>query len=199
MNLELIKKYFEPKSILDVGGHIGDFYSLCKDSFDFEYYFIVEANENCITDLQKLNVPMYIGLVGKENGFVNFYKTKEDPKSTGNSIYRENSRHFNDDNIIIEQKKITTLDSLRLCNLDLIKIDTQGSELDILEGAKKTLENNKGIILEVSVTDYNQNAPLEEEVIAYMDKINYHPAELLNIHKFQDGTIFQKDIFFIKK
>ena len=140
---------------------------------------------------------MYIGLVGKEIGEIDFYKTKEDPKSTGNSIYRENTRHFKDDNIIIENKKIVTIDSLNLGDFDLIKIDTQGSELDILEGAQNTIKNTKGIILEVSLINYNENAPLIKDVLEYMEKIGYEEKETLNAHYFSNGELIQKDIFFI--
>jgi FkbM family methyltransferase len=199
MNLHIVKQYFEPKSILDIGGHVGGFYHQCKSLFNFDRYFLIEGNENCEPDLKSLNIPFYIGLVGKEIGETVFYKTKDDPKSTGNSIYRENTKHFNDDKVIIEKKKIVTVDSLLNESFDLIKIDTQGAELDILEGAKKTIKNTQGIILEVSLIQYNQNAPLIKEVIEYMENIGYYETEILFNHHFADGTLFQKDILFLRK
>lgn len=199
MNLHIVKQYFEPKSILDIGGHVGGFYHLCKSTFNFDRYFLIEGNENCESDLKSLNIPFYIGLVGKEIGEIDFYKTKEDPKSTGNSIYRENTKHFNEDKVIIEKKKIMTVDSLLNEQFDLIKIDTQGAELDILEGAKNTIKNNKGIILEVSLIEYNRNAPLIGDVLKYMNDIGYYETETLFEHYFATGQLFQKDILFLPK
>jgi FkbM family methyltransferase len=199
MNIQAIKKYFAPKSILDIGAHTGEFYHLCRSNFNFDKYFLIEGNDSCESDLAFLNLPMYIGLVGKEIGEIDFYKTKEDPKSTGNSIYRENTRHFKDDNVIIEKKKIVTIDSLNLGDFDLIKIDTQGSELDILEGAQNTIKNTKGIILEVSLINYNENGPLIKDVLKYMEKIGYEEKETLKDHHFSDGELIQKDILFLPK
>ena len=82
---------------------------------------------------------------------------------------------------------------------DLIKIDTQGSELDILRGGTNFYTCAKGIILEVSLIEYNKNAPLEKEVIDYMDSINFKPAEVLKDHYFSDGVLIQKDILFLNK
>ena len=40
-----------------------------------------------------------------------------------------------------------TLDSLDLSRLDLIKIDVEGMELEVLQGAKATLERFRPIII----------------------------------------------------
>ena len=41
---------------------------------------------------------------------------------------------------------------------DLIKIDTQGSELDILNGSSEALKNIKYLIVELQHIQYNKNA-----------------------------------------
>ena len=202
MDIHLVKKYFNPASILDIGGHTGEFFNLCINNFSLNYYFLIEGNDNCHEDIKKLNIPYYIGLVGSYNGEVNFFLTKDDIKSTGNSIYRENTKHFSDEKIIIEKKKIIKLNTLFEKfdkKFDLIKIDTQGSELDILRGGTNFYTCAKGIILEVSLIEYNKNAPLEKEVIDYMDSINFKPAEVLKDHYFSDGVLIQKDILFLNK
>ena len=202
MNIHLVKKYFTPTSILDIGGHTGEFFNLCVNNFSLKYYFLIEGNNNCHEDIKKLNIPYYIGLVGSYDGEIDFFLTKEDIKSTGNSIYRENTKHFADEKLIIERKKILKLDTLFEKfdkKFDLIKIDTQGSELDILRGGANFYPHSKGIILEVSLIEYNKNAPLEKEVIDYMDSINFKPVEVLKDHYFSDGVLIQKDILFLNK
>ena len=56
---------------------------------------------------------------------------------------------------------------------DLIKIDAQGSELDILEGGSKILSNAKYLIVELQHIEYNDNAPLFEESIDIIENAGW--------------------------
>jgi len=83
---------------------------------------------------------------------------------------------------------------------DLIKIDTQGSELDIIEGGKNLCLKAKGILLEVSLTQYNENSPLYAEVMRYMSEFGFTSVEEIGYgHHPLTGELIQKDILFIKK
>ena len=62
-----------------------------------------------------------------------------------------------------------TLDSLTL-KLDFIKLDTEGSELEILEGGKETLKNILGISIEVAFRELFQGQPLFSEVDSFLRK-----------------------------
>jgi hypothetical protein len=122
---------------------------------------------------------------------------KNIPTNTGNSIYKELTENYSDSNLDIINKKGIKLDSLfNNEKFDLIKIDTQGSELDIISGGYQICSKAKGILLEVSLTQYNENAPLYDEVIQFMDNLGYKIAEILDekIHP----TLHQQDILFIK-
>ena len=95
-----------------------------------------------------------------------------------------------------------TLDNIKnknnLPNPDLIKIDTQGSEIDILKGAKNTLKKCKLIYLECPIAKSNQNNLNFHNYLTYMKKINYIPQEICEIHHFH-GFLFQIDILFMRK
>jgi len=78
---------------------------------------------------------------------------------------------------IVEEVEIPvdTLDSQLKVNgigeLDFIKIDTQGSELFILEGAEKTLQKNVfGIEVEVEFIDIYEGQPLFGDVDNFLRK-----------------------------
>lgn len=60
MNLEIIKKYFEPTSILDIGANVGQFYNECRQIFPDAYYYLIEGNPNCAEYLKRLNVDYVI-------------------------------------------------------------------------------------------------------------------------------------------
>jgi FkbM family methyltransferase len=197
INLELIKKYFYPKNILDIGAHCGEFNAHCKHFFPDSKIISIEGNESCEKDLKNNNCDYKILLLGKENKKVIFYKQKNDLACTGNSIYKELTEHFNDDALIKEEKNLKMLDEVfdQTTTFDLIKIDTQGSELDILEGGKNLAQKANGILLEVSLEPYNEGAPLYDEVVKYMNSIGFEEKETLD----RSTNPPQLDILFIKK
>lgn len=84
---------------------------------------------------------------------------------------------------------------------DLIKIDTQGSELDILLGGQKAMANAKLIILECPVLEYNIGAPKFQEYIEFMRKHNYLPHSVVELHWMGSNVgnvLIQMDIAFVK-
>lgn len=203
MNLSPIAKYFTPSTILDIGGHIGEFFQIAKNAFPGAYVFIIEGNRNCEPYLKNLNTKYLIKLLGKEKKKTIFYKTSADLLCTGNSIYKEITPHFNNDQLIEEEVELHTIDSIfkEETNFDLIKIDTQGSELDILSGGEKVAKKAKGILLEVAYTKYNEGAPLYDDVVKYMDSYGFIEKETLDeISWSRDGiTLLQRDILFVNK
>lgn len=197
MNLEPIKTYFTPNTILDIGAHFGEFAAEAKFYFPDSHIVCIEANKDCEPFLQNSGFEYYIALLGDKNNKVVFFKNKEDITSTGNSIYRELTHHYRDDNILKEQLVMDTLDNLfesKNKNYDLIKIDTQGSEIDILKGGQSIVSNAKGILLEVSYRPYNKNAPLEPDVVSYMNSINFSLKWVIE----ENQWAAQRDLLFIK-
>jgi hypothetical protein len=80
--------------------------------------------------------------------------------------------------------------------IDLIKIDVQGSELDILNGGRKTIKRSKYVLLEVSTIQYNIKSPLMDKVVEKMKEYEFRIEEILNYNKLDNGQIFQMDILF---
>ena len=199
MHLSKIKNYFTPNSILDIGANIGQFHHLCKSFFPNSYIFSIEASEECESYLQQITNQYYIGLLAKDNLEYDFYSLKNNPINTGNSIYKELTYHYSDDQLDIIKKKGVKLDDLfpPETEFDLIKIDTQGSELDIITGGSNLCSKAKGILLEVSLTQYNLNSPLYSEVINFMDRFGFEMKEILG--EINNNVLHQQDILFIKK
>lgn len=201
MSLENIKKYFEPKSVLDIGANVGQFYSEIKPIFPNAYYYLVDGSKSCEVVLETLNVDYSICLLSDSEKEVDFYIRKNEPRCTGNSIYRENTSFYDDDQIIIEKRQTKTLSNL-LNNqvFDLIKIDVQGSEIDIINGGLDIIKEAKGILMEVSLMEYNQNSPTKDFVYKYMDNLGFKPVELIgNINHPLTYELIQQDILFLNK
>lgn len=199
MNYEQIKLLIEKDtdSILDIGAHFGDFTKGMKQQMPFVKYFMIEANGECESKLKEVTFTDYIiTLLSDMEKEVVYYVNKSNLTSTGNSYYKENTEHFSQDNIIEKKLKATTLDILFPDDtFDFIKIDTQGSEVDIIKGGTKLVQRAKYILLECSVERYNEGAPLVEDVKKFMQSINYTPVGIVEEHFF-NGKLFQQDIMF---
>jgi FkbM family methyltransferase len=172
---------------------------LCKQYFPTSYIFSIEASNECESYLKQITDQYYIGLLAKDNTDHMFYKRKNDPTCTGNSIYKELTHFFSDNQLDIIKTNGIKLDDLFESNseFELIKIDTQGSELDIIEGGLNLCNKAKGILLEVSLTQYNENAPLYDEVISYMESIGFKKTEILD--EVRNHGSHQQDILFINE
>lgn len=196
MNLSKISKYFFPYRILDIGANIGQFHQIAKYYYPTSYIFSIEASKECEQALKTITENYYIGLLAKDNTEYNFYSRKETGTGTGNSIYREMTKFYSDENLHIIKQKGIRLDDLFESDsqFDLIKIDTQGSELDIITGGIELCKKASGILLEVSFTPYNEGAPLYDEVITYMKNIGFVPVDVLD--ESRNHGAHQQDILF---
>jgi FkbM family methyltransferase len=201
MSLSKIKNYFEPKSILDIGANTGQFYREISQIFPNAYYFLIEGNDGCEIPLQSIGVDYSIAMLSDCEKIVKYYIRDGEPLCTGNSIYKENSAFYDEDKIIVVEKDTKTLPQVLNNKLfDLIKIDVQGSELDIIKGGLDIIKSSKGILMEVSLVEFNQGAPTKQEVISFMEEIGFEPVEIIaNINHPMFHTLIQEDILFLNK
>lgn len=199
MNLYKIQEYFYPYRILDIGANTGQFYKLAQSTYPEAFIFSIEASPECEKYLREVTTNYYIGLLAKDNSEYNFYSRKDAPTGTGNSIYRELTHFYSDDKLQIVKQTGIKLDDLFEQNseFDLIKIDTQGSELDIISGGLNLCKKARGILLEVSLTQYNEGAPLYDEVISFMKTLGFEAVVILD--EARNHGAYQQDILFINE
>ena len=197
MNLNLLDKYIIPNRILDIGANIGQFASKIFEHYGDIEVVSIEASRECELKLSSINPNYHIEVLSNKNEEVIFYKTNHSLTNTGDSIYKEMTRFYNDDNLIEEKRIAIPLDSLHLGGFDIVKIDTQGAELRIIEGGLETIKKSKMVILETSLKPYNEGAPLQPEVIEYMDSIGFFPSIIMDVQ--QNHGSHQEDILFGNK
>lgn len=137
-------------------------------------------------------------LSDSDDRVVDFF-IKDDSLGTGNSYYKEQTTAYSECNPM--QLKTKTLNTLvkehSLPKPKIIKLDTQGSELDILKGASNIIKNADIIISEISILSYNKGAPVFSDYISFMDKLDFLPIGIDEIH-FIDNMLIQMDIVFMR-
>ena len=81
----------------------------------------------------------------------------------------------------------------------LIKLDTQGTELDILEGAKATLDNTELIFLEVSLIEFYKGSSLCADIFEFMTENSFVLYDVFGgAYRPLDGALGQIDFAFCK-
>ena len=204
-------KGFKPKSLLDIGANQGNFaLSNKKNLPSVKLFYLIEANVNCENVLKKLPFEYEICLLSNLEEEKKFYLNPKNNICTGSSYYIEKTKHFERDKF--QKIKSTTLDKVlvkRNSSFDLVKLDTQGSELDILKGATETLKKAKYIIIECNTNEesFNEGAPSEEEISNFLFSKGFKNKLLLEQHlwvdkkhvSFKYGDVFQNDYLFSRK
>ena len=197
---------FSPRTILDIGAYQGEWTKMARLVFPKSKIFMVEAtpdNESLLKNISEASGLAMALLGDKPKKSVDFYiaNPKETPIATGNSIYMEKTRYFDKKHLI--KLPMTTLDKMvakrKLKNIDFIKIDTQGSELDILKGGKSTVIKAEFILLETQNLEYNDKAPFTEDIIIAMKSYGFRLFDILETHYLATGQLFQVDLLFAQK
>lgn len=224
---DLLSIYFKEKPIgfVDIGarGSVCPYFDCISSVLDV---LAIEPCEASIEQLKNLDQGLYYdvtydnSVVWKHIGHINFHHCNV---STNNSIYPVNEallekyhlQKFAQSETI--QRDCTTLDDIVLNKYkykpfgEIIKIDTQGSEYEILAGAAELLsQRTVGIISEVSFLEIYQGQRLFSDVESLLRKFDFQFFGFLNTSHRSSGTInyqdqytkeriFQADAIFIKK
>jgi FkbM family methyltransferase len=189
---KLLKKSgFYPKTALDVGANTGQWYSMFNPIFPDTEILSVEGNPLIEEKLKEINPNYLLTLLGKEKGEATFFLQHD--HCSGGSIYKETTSFY--ENCREFTLPINTLDSYNK-EFDLIKIDVQGAELDVIKGGLKTVLNSSIIQLELSILEFNKNAPPISEVISYLYHLDFAIYDVLS-HFYWNDRLNQIDIIFI--
>ena len=210
MRLNEVKKLgIDPVAILDIGAHIGEFYGWVKYEWPNSVVWMIESNEIHESTLKNLtsgkNDEYLIAALGDKEREVTFYTRRDKPHTEGNSYYKE-ANYWDIPQLVLESKrKLQRLDDLFTedTKFELIKMDTQGSELDILRGGKNLVSKSSAVILEVSYIEYNLGSPLAEDVIDYMKLEGFDIYLEIGEHYSNEpqwkDVIVQKDLLFYRQ
>lgn len=189
--LDMKYKYnFEPKIIYDIGSSVLHWSQIARFVFPKSNIYLFDGFEpaKILYHSMPLDISGYhIGLLSDEDGKdIKFFQNDFFPG--GNSKYKEvqqsDINFFPDENFLI--KKSYKLDTVVHDHFwqypDLIKIDVQGSEMDILKGAIKTISNVKFLIIEMQHTNYNDGAPKYDETHEFLKCLGFR-----QVSKFCDN------------
>jgi FkbM family methyltransferase len=191
MDFNAIRYYVNPKTVIDVGANTGWFALNLKQVCPNVDITMIEANPNCEKYLDEVGFSYSIAaLSDRARDKVKFYINKDDEICTGASLYKEDTKFY--DECLTYEVETYPLDEVELYpeGVDLLKLDVQGSEKDVLMGAQNTLLRTKHLLIECSLYQYNIGAPLVEEIVSYLKEVGFYPKKVLYEHTTRPGIDF---------
>lgn len=183
-------------SVYDIGAYRGEWSQAHEPHFPNAVFHLFDPNAYC----QPLHKPphrfFHQILLSNEEKDVDFYLTG----GTGDSYYKEQTTVFK--NLEPTLMRAARLDQV-VCVAaipppDFIKIDTQGSELDILRGAGSLLASVKAIQIECPIVEYNRGAPTLPDYVAELGDLNMSPIALLEPLHF-NNVLIQANLLFVSR
>jgi FkbM family methyltransferase len=183
INKEYIHKHQRNNVCIDVGGHIGTHCIPYSKLFDRVYTF--EANEENYSYLVR-NIDL-----NKRTNITAYNKAVSDTKRKA-SVKQMDTHNTGQFAVIDDANgslETVTIDEFQIQNVDFIKIDVEGRELDVIKGASETINKYKPLLqVEFSHLSDDVFGISKEDTINYISNLGY--------------VVFRKihaDTFFIDK
>ena len=213
----------EEPIIFDVGANDGESIERFKKIFSKFKIYSFEPDENAYQRLKKKyhskqNIEIYDFGISNKNGVQKFYSYAHDKISSlmqldaNSKLYksRKIAKKSGDDFEKLKNIKLVKLDSFvkdkSISRINILKIDVQGYEPEVIEGAKDLIENNKIDIIEmeiilgfgysksISFYDIEKNLHKQEYKLA---AINYD-SNIISYSNYQVDVIYVSKTIFDK-
>lgn len=183
--------------VYDIGASDGYYSKIIKSAVDNEpKFYLFDADAKYANQENDFDFEFHNVVLSDTEKEVDYYSNG----TGGDSYYREFTPLYDD--IKPVKRQTVTLDKYRkehnMPLPDLIKIDTQGSELDILAGGTECVANAKVIILECPLMEYNIGSPSFDDYINQMSHYGFVPRWLVEMH-WLNKVMVQLDIAFVSE
>ena len=199
---QALQNGLKPETIIDVGAASGT--PALYEVFPKAKHILIEPLKEFVPHLDslvsKLDKAEYIiAAAGTQPGdiVINVH-----PDLVGSSIYTEEE----DSNVNGVERTVPVVEIDRFCQDKaiegpyLIKVDTQGAELDVLMGAEKALQETEFVILEVSLFEFFKGGPQLFDCISFMKKRGFVVYDVFGLqYRLLDEAMSQVDIAFVKE
>lgn len=177
--IKLKRSGFEPKVIYDIGSCVIHWTKFAKLLWPNATFILFDAFAPAEFLYIEGGYDYNVGVLSsQDNSVVKFYQNDFLPG--GNSYYREigcdNGKHFPEDKYLeLVTKKLDTIVKERGFPLpDFVKIDVQGSEIDIIQGGLETLGHAERMIVELQHIEYNEGAFKSDESLPIIESLGWN-------------------------
>ena len=163
-------------------------------------FFLIEPAPSALPHLaqiaSRVNAEIHNVAAGSYDGIVNF--NLHDDLSGSSVLKQIEGPGLDGANIPVPVRRLDSLIPAGFARPALLKIDTQGYELEVLAGAAALLRNIDIAIIECSFHAFRAGAPEIGEIIQKMAEFDFVPYETLEGHyRVVDNALAQIDLVFV--
>lgn len=162
-----IKKYLTTskiKIVFDVGANTGEYAKKVRKYNSLAKLYCFEPHpktyKNLIVNVNKIdNIELFNFGLGESAGTLKIFDYKNRDGSSHASLYKEVISEIHKSEVIEHEVAIRTIDDFirekNIQKVDLLKIDTEGNELNVLRGASEALTKGKIDIIHFEFNEMN--------------------------------------------
>jgi FkbM family methyltransferase len=152
---------------------------------------------------EKVNV-INAALGKKEDRMIIRYPKQNTALASFHPYTQEVNEFYRIDDIISEEVDVLLLDKacehFSLGSEFILKIDTQGHEVDVIQGGLKTIHRAAALVLECSFApEYQSLEPSFFEASRLLAEINFYPIIFQRYGKKLSYYPFERDVIFVRK
>jgi FkbM family methyltransferase len=201
----LAKRGYEPKVIFDVGAMNGYWSHHINEVFPNSQYHLFEPLIPHLPDYQTKiaqnlqnhpNFTAHSYALGEKTADIKMFIFDQPAASTNLALKNKDGEHKE-----ILVKCLTIEDAIKMLNIpvpQIIKIDTQGSELPILKGASNILHKVDVLLLETWLFQgYGVDMPLLTDLADWLLKFNFRLWDIADCYRNPDGVLSTVDCIFV--
>jgi protein O-GlcNAc transferase len=178
-------------TIIDIGANIGNHSLFFSEFLEYDKICCFEPFPQnaslCRTNLINKNCEIYEIALSNEDGEATLYNSERGNYGGFSLVDYGSGMSFK----VLDSVQTRTLDSYDINNVSMIKLDAENHELQILQGAKKTIIKNKPIIFLEDVSAVHPHLFARDRYDKYFADIGYIKKHI-NIHNYVDLWVPKK-------
>ena len=180
--------------VYDVGAHNGSWTKQVSRILKSADFYLFEPNTNHNFLLENTGFKYFNDVLSDQTKTIEWFGVG----GLGDSYFKESSPLFEN----VPYKEIVTntlnryIQDFQLPVPHLLKIDTQGSELDIIAGSSDFIGLVKYVLLECPLIEYNFGAPNIQNYLFTMQNLGFRPIDVTEVHYVNNMSV-QIDIAFV--
>jgi FkbM family methyltransferase len=207
--ISYLLKEFQVTRVVDVGASVGQYSQKMRDIGFKGSIHSFEPIKSCYEKMKNLfindpNINCYHTALGDFDGesilnISNNIQSSSILKTVDNvPVYEDMVSAVGTETIKVQ--KLDTIFNGQLDGINFLKIDVQGFEMQVLQGAKNTLNSIDIIQIETSLSSLYDNGSLLDEVITFLRTYEFIPYNFIKgVFNNKSGQLYELDIFFVKK